>query len=380
MKKNYQRRCNIIICLAAMSILGFLGNFFTIKAADLAEEMTTAVADLETMDINDLEIAGPECVFAFEKEVSFTLKAKKGTKTEKLLKRQSAENQTDYGRGYSYQWSSSNKKAAKFKETVEMIPGNSCVMIPYAAPDRPNVFKVKAGVAVIQCKIKDSSGRQVILTKKLKVLKGTPLQKVQIGEKRLTKAQRHEKQTVLYSNSHKKNAKIKINVKKGWKVKRVSVDTNANGIYQNITKKKKFSTKTDRDITVNIQLQHKKTGSIFLYNVDIDRYKEHKIALGDDFYDGCGLVCRKTAWNVPMIPKYTVVLKYQKNAKATDPYSFQSIKSLLYKLKKYWGYSDQTVQIKNGQMIYKEAFGFETWTYCTSKASIKTTVKKLERL
>ena len=346
----------------------------------------------ENLLLNYLEINGPEYIYEFEEDAVYTLKINKAYYDEgndienntddsnvKAIPMEKNYNNFDEYSNWTFQWKSSNQEVAQFKETLKVVPSNSCTKEFYPTLERPNYFKIKKGTTVISCTINDDEGNKITLTKPLTVLKGTPIKSVKIGKHKMKKYQRYTDHAYIYTNEKKKNAKVSVHMKKNWIVKDIRVDRNQSGIYKSIKDKKKFSLNTNRDIYLKIKLQNTKTKQDFTYYIDIVRYKKHKIKLGK-LKNGSALICQRTAWEVNLIPRYTVILKFDKNSKKNSKYGFKSGKDLAKKLKKYWGYTNQTLKYEKGVLTYKETWETSEWIYCKTKDELTKVEDEYEKI
>lgn len=377
------------IKIFGIMILALIAGIIVSEKTIVADE----IQENENMLLNYLEISGPEYIYEFEENAVYTLKINKAYYDEEKNKENNTddrnvksipvEQELNYNRfdqysNWKFQWKSSNQKAAKFKETLKVIPSNDCTKLSYPTLERPNYFKIKKGSTVISCTITDDEGNKITLTKPLTVLKGTPIKSVKVGKHKMKKYQKYTNQAYIYTNEKKKNVKVSVHVKKNWTVKDIRVDRKESGIYKTIKDEKKFSLNTDRDIYIKIKLKNIKTKQDFTYYIDIVRYKKHNIKLGK-LKKNCALICQRTAWEVNLIPKYIITLKYNKNSKKNNEYSFKSGKDLAEKMKKYWGYTNQTLKYQKGVLTYKETWETSEWFYCKTKDELQKVRDQYEK-
>lgn len=221
-------------------ILAFIAGIIVSEKTVVADELQ----ENDNLLLHYLEISGPEYIYEFEENAVYTLKINKvyydeendrenntdGSK-EKTMLEETGKNYNNFDQysSWKFQWKSSNQKVANFKETLKVIPSNSCVREFYPTLERPNYFKIKKGTTVISCTITDDDGNKITLTKPLTVLKGTPIKSVEIGKHKMKKNQKYTEQAYIYTNEKKKNAKVSVHVKKNWIVKDIRVDRRESG-------------------------------------------------------------------------------------------------------------------------------------------------------
>lgn len=369
MKKLTAEILKTAVCFSFMLVICLIWHSNTI----FAENNNTV--------LDELKIVGPDYIYECEETAAFTLEKKKSTEepAEKEISAIPLDVDAEYW-GLKYQWESDNEKVAKFSKTLYQVPTNSCVKEIYPVLSRPNIFEVKRGKTTIRCIISDHEGNSVTLTKKLVVLKGTPLQQLKIGTHELTRSQRCSTSSYIFTNEKKKKVKIQISVKDNWEIKKIQTYcyTKKRGYdYKTITKNREIPFHTDDDVPVYIMLKNKKNGQVFHYTCELQRYTEQELDLGK-LKNGCAIITQRTAYDVNLLPRYICTIRYKKNARANDEETFKSAKDLVRKLKKYYDYTDQTIAYKNGKIVYKEVWGLPKWYYCRSKKEQESIRKKFE--
>lgn len=349
----------------------------------------TVTAETNTNQLLEgLLIEGPDYIYEFEETAAFSL-TKKGYSqlddyyelTEELLSNDDIEAHTVTKTGYStlkYEWKSENKEVAEFIETVTVKPTSDCIREWYPVLERPNIFKVKSGNTVISCTITDDEGNSVTLSKQLTVIKGKPIKEMQVGKTKIKKSQMYSKKIIIYTNQRKKRAKWKLKLEDGWKQEKTTVYhwTSIPKKDENITKKKTLSLNTKQDYIMYIDLVNENTGQKIKYVCYVYRYVTHKQKLGK-LKKGCAIVCKQKMKSLGIWYR-AVVIKYKKNSKPTDMYSFKSKKDLVLKLKKYYGHTSQTVKYKNGKLIYREGGDLDKLTYCKTAKKTKEIINKIK--
>lgn len=326
-----------VLAVIAFIILGSMGNLACVNAGGKDNSL-----------LEGLSIEGPDYTYEYKDKVSFTL-YKVGEESSKYQDERYRE-QEKY-QNLHYSWSSNNEEVAKFSGTQEYY-FSGCCGIPYPVLDRPNYFKIKGGNVVISCTISDNDGNSVVLSKKLTVIKETPIKGLKFGKYKFEKEDLNADSGVIYTNEIAKNLELQLDLEEGWRLKS-----------QNI-----ISINSKSDFGINVIVENKNQGTEFTYRINIKRYTVHQIDL-KNLNKECSLVKRvRGAYPAPW--PFALIIKYDKNSKSTDLYTFKDGPDLVRKLIEYYDYDNDTVEYKNGILFYKETADLKPWTYCTTKEEL----------
>lgn len=220
-------------------------------------ELNNAKEDAKARNelLRGFSIEGPDYIYGIEDVAKFYLS--KDGKSEKDI----SKNYKDF----KFQWNSDNKKVAKFKKTEK----KSSKKVSYPVLKRFGVFKVNPGTAVICCKITDTYGQSVTMMKKVTVLKGRPIKTLKIGTSKVKKSELKSTKCKRTIYTKKKKARLKMNLAKGWHVKRVQVQSGKK--VKDISKKRVILMNLKKTQTVKITLENKTRGQIFTYECKVKR-------------------------------------------------------------------------------------------------------------
>lgn len=223
-------------------------------------ELDNAIANakVENPLLYGLSIEGPDYIYETQKNVKFYISKSYGD----VVRDQ------DYYSVFSFWWKSDNRKVAKFspkaqsKNNVVKYPNINCRVLS----------GVKNGKVTIRCTISYNSGKKFTLLKEVTVLKGSPIKKLQIGNCKLVKSKRYATKGKIYTKKDK--VRLKISLKKNWKVKKIRVYVGNKG--KTVTKKKAFEMKNKKKYKVFVELINRKTGQTYSYECNIRKYKSKK--------------------------------------------------------------------------------------------------------
>lgn len=321
----------------AVMMLGSIGNIAYVNGAEKGDSL-----------LEGFSIEGPDYTYEYKGEAIFTLK-KEGYIP-------SQNENTRFGEQYEYynlhyKWSSNNENVAKFHDTIyDYFEG--CIGIPYPTLERPNIFKIKNGEAVISCTISDDEGNSVVVSKNLTVLKETPIKELKVGKYKLEKDDLNADYGMIYTNSLEKGMKLEPVLEKGWKLK----------------SEKTISFDENKDYNIKVIVENEQLRRQFHYILKIRRYVQHQINM-KKLRDGCALVQRRQG-AYPGYWFYALTIEYNKDSKSTDDETFKDGADLARKLIEYYDYDRYAVEYKNGILFYKETMELKPWTYCTNKEEL----------
>ena len=302
--------------------------------------------------LEGIEIEGPDYVYEYEKNVTFTLR-KEGYQTNGDPEENAEE--APYIKLH-YDWSSEDENVAKFYRT-EYYYAPGCIVMTYFALKRPNIFQVQSGVTTIFCTISDDEGNSVTLSKHLTVIKETPIKALQLGKYKVPREELNSAKGNIYANDIIKNLKLELTLEEGWKL--ISEDA--------------LSIDAEDDYRMDIKLRNESLGREFCYKLYIYRYITHTIDLSN-LKDGCALVTRSQR-EPPFQRNYATVVKYDKISDMLNPTLFKSGEELVEKFKKYYEYDDRTVSYNNGIFTYKETEQSPLWIYCQNQTELNNAIE-----
>lgn len=355
-----------ILILFGILILGNIGQMNNVKAAP---------TDFYTLT-EGIEIDGPERIFEIEHNAQFKLKL--GSKEKEINAYCYGEN-NDMN-GLKLKWRSSNSKVLKFKERISQYSSGCIVeLVPYL--EQPNIYEISKGKATIKCVIEDNFGHKRELSKEVTVLGGRPIKSLSIGKNKVKKNQLKGVETIIFTNKKQKKAKVKVKLAKNWEITSIKgylYRKSRGWDYYEIKKKPHISLESgtsDDNTTVLITIKNKKTNPKFEYSCDIYRYENKKLELGK-LQKGCVLLTmRHGGFDRP----YVHTIKYKKNSKKSDPYTFKNKKDLVRKLLEYDHYDSQAMKLKNGIIYYKEYGRQVGWYYARNKKEVDKLTEVIEK-
>lgn len=323
-------------------ILGSVGNIICANAAEKENSL-----------LEGFSIEGPDYTYEYKGEIVFTLK-KEGYLTSQDENTR-LEEQYEYNHLH-YKWSSNNENVAKYSNTI-YFEFDGCIGTPYPVFERPNIFKIKSGEAVISCTISDDEGNSVVISKNLTVLKETPVKELRVGKYKLVKDDLNADYGTIYTNSLEKDLNMEPILEQGWKLK----------------SEKTISFDKNQDYNIKVVVENEQLGREFSYTLKIRRYIQHQINM-KKLVEGCALVQRRQG-AYPGYWFYALAIEYNKDSKPTDDKTFKDGADLAEKLIKYYDYDRNTVEYKNGILSYKETAELKPWTYCTTKEELNNAVE-----
>lgn len=222
------------------------------------EELNNAKEDVKVRNefLRGLRIVGPDYVYAMEGTAKFYLDRSEKSSLAEYTQKDIEETYDTF----SYKWKSGDLTVAAFGKIIE---SNSSALKDI------HILKVDPGTVVIRCKITDNHGESVILMKKVRILKGRPINNLKVGAYKLKKAELKSAKCQHIIFTKKNKVKLKMKLSKGWKVKTIKVYQGKRK--KNITKKKMFAIKPKKKYKVLISLVNVKRGQEFKYECKVKR-------------------------------------------------------------------------------------------------------------
>lgn len=347
MEKQVNYILKYVFVVISILALGMILSISSVKGAETNQNPL----------LEGIEIDGPDYVFEYEQKAFFTL-SKEGYQASDNPEESMEE---DPYEKLHYEWSSADENVAKFDQTKYFYQ-TGCIVQPFSALKRQNFFYIKGGETKIFCTISDDEGNSVTLSKNVTVIKETPIKALRLGKYSISRKELNTDTGVVYTNDIANNLKLKLTLDEGWKL--TSEDT--------------VSIDTDNDYAIDIKLKNESLGWEFSYRLNIYRYINHSINL-KNINAGCALVTRRTIKSIS-IRNQAIVIKYNKNADASNKEQFKSGEDLFRKFKEYYGYDDKSVSYKNGILVYKEISGSLPWIYCKNQTELSNAIKNAQHM
>lgn len=311
-----------------------------------------------------LYLKGPERVFDFESPIGIHV-----TKPEWENDRNAAPKFTPAK--IHYDWYSDNPNVAVYQNTQHYV--GECALIGLSMAEERHFFKVAKGSTRIYCRITDTEGHVVTLSKQITVVGGKAIKSLSIDDKPVRKSRLYSTYAPIYTNSRTKKAKVKCIPMPGWNVNKITsfhYTKKGDFVKRDITKSKKWSLKDNASYPpLEIELVETESGQKFKFNVSAIEYKVNKLSTKAKPGSGVVRFVRKYG----LIRSYTQVLKFSKNAKPTDSTRYRSRKDLVRKMIKYYDVDPEAISIKGKSILVK--CGGLHWVYAKNSKELKKKAK-----
>ncbi|MCR5736777.1 MAG: hypothetical protein K6G64_03910 [Eubacterium sp.] len=281
--------------------------------------------------VDNLEICGYDVFVSFEKHANFSL-------TEDKINPQKEKGYDELYDKFHYKWSSINQNVATFHSMIEQKQ-SGCIIFTYGPLEREAMFNIKPGKTTIICEISDDEGHKKTLRKEITVLENSPIKTAYLGTNQIRNVNQWEE--TIYSNEPMNNLQPRFTTQSGWKLKNVEIET--------INKSQSY---------VIAHFKHLEYSREYTFYYYIERFTEHRLNLKK--IEKSAYLCTRTRERVCCAFRW-VSHKYQLK-------DFQNFKELEKKIKEETGFSDQTLKIQNGILIYKETPEHELCAICKSSA------------